>query len=356
MPAGGILQQLRGALFPKRFGYEREILLNDFTFWLGRGESFAVLGADEPGVTALLRLIGGYIPPSGGNCTVEGRVASAISAEDTLVKTETGEGNAFLAFSLSGIKESEKNAYIEAVEKAACVYGQFKKPVSTYDEAKRARLRVCMAMAANPDVLVISKQLEICGPPYLERYIKEFGGMIKNGMTLLIEGTDYAMLGRLCESAILIENGKLKRVGLFETVLREFMQPKAFDVSRFGPVQVPAKAWMENAKAAWSEPFLPLLGDDRQGVWPADAKSALEKAKYDIDRLNGQLTDYARANLAFDEENQKLQAALQKQIQATKKAEEQLRRVMNAVEDTLSVMRRQFDTLMEEYNNRPPKS
>ena len=54
-PSGTVFSRILGALLPDKFQKERMPILKDITLWLGKGETFAVLGEQGAGKTTLLR-------------------------------------------------------------------------------------------------------------------------------------------------------------------------------------------------------------------------------------------------------------------------------------------------------------
>lgn len=374
-PAGNMLQKLRGALMPKKYAKDRARALNDVTLWLGRGESFAVLGAPGSGKSTLLRLAAGKIPVSVGHCSVEGKVASAIRGEDSLIETDTGEQNVLLCCKLLRMSEAEIAARLLEVEQLAALGEHFRKRVETYDEAMRARLCISMALSARPDILVISNMLERCALPYTQRYVVEIRNQVRQGLTLLLFSPDSSLMQRLCESAIWMANGGIHKLGLFETVYAAYAQPHLAEEKKQEPVpqeQTPQDStpeeitsrdsamqeitsqdstqqeltpheWLEQQQAAFSEQLAP----DWDAAASQGSPPSVPDLEYELRRLSQQLTAYARANLAYDEENQRLRAALQLERVRAKETVEQLRRMLAAASDSMRALHKQFEELME---------
>ncbi len=339
VPEGGKLMRLKGALLKENTGQGRLPVLHDFTLWLGRGEAWAVLGEPGAGKTTLLRVIAGQIIPEKGSCTVHGRAAAAIGL-DGLLPRETGAGNVKLSCGMQGMDAAGTRGHIAAVG-AHCGLGeQYYKPVSGYDKSMRARLLLSMALVQKPDVLLLSDVLEHCDLPFQQACVTEIRRMQRAGMTLLMESEIPALLRRLCESALWLSSGRLHRLGTFETVYGAYSFPRAVSSTR----SVDMKGFIERERAAFSAPLSPGTGTPgrEELPWPPEARRALNEAEARIQRLNDQLTAYASANLAFEQENLRLENAAQLQEAHVKEAEATLSRLLAAFSQTLRVMYAQF--------------
>ncbi len=337
-----------GALFPARFPKAREPVLNDVTLWLGRGETFAVLGERGAGKTTLLRVVAGMVLPERGSCTVTGRVAAAIGL-DALLETETGEGNTRLQCAKDRLSTEQTQRRIEATRAFSGLGGQFLQPVSRYETAARARLVLSMALAAEPDVLLISDVLDQCDLPFVQACVLRLRQKQREGMTLLMESGDAALLKRLCESALWLEKGELKRVGPFETVYAAFSRKRR--VPTVYPLET--KRMLQNAQAAFSAPLAPdspvlfPQAVDLSG-WPVEAQRMLRELEAYCARLDEQLTAYAQANLAFEKENARQEELLRQYEEQLKETDALLSRMMAALTETTGVMHAQFKHLKEQ--------
>jgi|GEM_PF-5245461 len=359
VPDGTLVKLLRGALLPEVFGRDRLPVLNDFTLWLGKGEAWAVLGGDEKGKTALLRLIAGQIPPEKGTVAVEGTAAAAIGIKD-LLPGETGAGNVRLLCAKGKLDAKKTRVRVEAAGAFSGLGPQFEKPVSGYSEAERARLAVSMAVAARPDVLILSDALERCDLPFAQACVLEIRKRQREGMTLLLQSSPDLMR-RLCDSALLISGGELKQLGPFETVYGTFSYPRTLSPA----VPAERKELLERERAAFSAPLSPD-GPDRPVPpppaeasetprWPMEARQAIREMETYADRLNEQLTAYATANLSFEQENERLEKERELSEKRLEDMREMLERLLRAQSETLNIMYAQFFYLRKWSEPAPKK-
>ena len=341
-PSGTVFSRILGALLPDKFQKERMPILKDITLWLGKGETFAVLGEQGAGKTTLLRLMAGMLLPEQGSYTVTGRVAAAIGT-DGLIATETGAGNARLLCAKERLGAEETARRVENVRAFSGLGGQFLQPVAGYEPAARARLALSLALCAKPDVLLLSGVLEECDLPFAHACVLRLRQMQREGMTLLLESGDASLLRRLCESALWLERGELKRVGPLESVYAAFSKNR--NVATLYPAE--GKRVLEQAKVAFSSPLSPDAEElfpraSEVSSWPLAAQDTLKELEGYCARLDEQLTAYAKANLAFEKENARQEDLLRQYEARLQEADNMLSRMMEALADTTSVMHRQF--------------
>lgn len=93
-----------------RFSYGEQNIIENYSLTLKRGERICVFAASGKGKTTLLRLISGLELPSGGNISVNGRVAYLFQ-EDRLLPWRTAVEN----ITLTGVNRNEAINALEAV-------------------------------------------------------------------------------------------------------------------------------------------------------------------------------------------------------------------------------------------------
>jgi ABC-type polysaccharide/polyol phosphate transport system ATPase subunit len=335
-PNGGTFKMLRGALRRERYARERIPVLHDFTLWLGRGESWALLGDDGAGKTTLLRVIAGESEPDSGTRAVHGRVTAAIGAGALQIQ-ESGAQNVRSACHEKGMNVEETAAVVSAAHAFSGLGEQFFVPVKGYTSAQRAQLLLSLALCLKPAVLVIAETLDFCDTLFRKKCEGEIRRLMKGGTTLLLESRDAALQRRLCESAMWLNAGRLHRLGPFETVYAAYAFPRA------QKAYTDVKTLLSRDKAAFSKEFAPETGGFSQITdWPEEARRALREAQALSERLNVQLTAYAEANLAFERENERLSAEAALYETRAKDSERMLARLTAVFTDMLQVMHAQF--------------
>jgi ABC-type polysaccharide/polyol phosphate transport system ATPase subunit len=187
--------------------------LKDVNFSVERGQCFGVVGANGSGKSTLLKLIAGIAQPSSGTIAVEGRISALLELGAGFHPDFTGRENAYLNGSLLGLTRRETEAAMPAIESFAQLGRFFDAPIKTYSSGMAARLGFAVAVHVDPDVLLVDEVLAV-GDEYFQHKcyakIREFRGA---GKTIVLVSHDIGLVGRLCDRAIWLDEGRVAASG-----------------------------------------------------------------------------------------------------------------------------------------------
>ena len=185
---------------------------------VGPGEALALIGPSGSGKTTLLRLLAGVLSPDDGSVEVEGRVASLLSTDAGLMPVLTGRENALLLGVLAGLPRRASRAGLEDVRRESGLGDQFDDPVSSFSQGMRARLGFAVAEQVQPSVLLLDEVHEALDHEFRARVEERAHGILGAGGILVAAGHDHPVLERLCDRALLLDEGSVARDGGFEEV------------------------------------------------------------------------------------------------------------------------------------------
>ncbi|MCU0841982.1 MAG: ATP-binding cassette domain-containing protein [Thiobacillaceae bacterium] len=145
-------------------------LLSDVSFTLGQGEQLALLGPSGGGKTTLLRLVMGFLAPTGGSLSWRGRRLSAEGR--VLVPTEQRRfGMVFqeaalfphlnvtdnVAFGLNRLDRADRRARTDEWLARLGLEALRRRPVQGLSGGERQRVALARAFAAQPDLLLLDE-------------------------------------------------------------------------------------------------------------------------------------------------------------------------------------------------------
>lgn len=215
--------RLKEALHPFRKHYHKEFsALNGVSFEIRRGESVGILGRNGAGKSTLLQLIAGVLSPTAGTISVTGKVAALLELGAGFNPDLTGRENVILASTIQGIAENEIAERVAAVEVFADVGMFFDQPMKVYSSGMYARVAFGNAIHVSPDVLIVDEILGVGDAKFQEKCYHKIRNLREAGVCILFVSHSMEVIQRNCESAFLLEDGKLLKCGPADAVVAAY--------------------------------------------------------------------------------------------------------------------------------------
>lgn len=197
--------------------------LRGVDFRINGGAGVALIGATGSGKTTLLRTLAGVLGADEGRITVNGRIGSLLSTNGGLMPSLTGRENTLLIGTLAGVSRPHARAAIDLVQQRSGLGESFERPVSSYSQGMRARLGFSIIEVTEPEILLLDEVHEALDDEFRERLEERVRGVVGRGGIVVAAGHDHALLGRICERALLLRDGRLVADGGFADVRRAYV-------------------------------------------------------------------------------------------------------------------------------------
>lgn len=200
--------------------YDEFWALRNISFELHRGERLGILGLNGAGKSTLLKIIAGVYKPSIGTVERRGRIAPLLELGAGFDKDYTGTENIFLYGSVLGLRrEFLESKYDEIVEFSGL--GKFMDvPIKNYSSGMRARLGFSIATVVEPDILILDEVLGVGDAKFRRKSEKRIMDMFDRGVTVLFVSHSLDQVKRLCDKAMILENGQMIAYGDTKRVAR----------------------------------------------------------------------------------------------------------------------------------------
>jgi ABC-type polysaccharide/polyol phosphate transport system ATPase subunit len=193
--------------------------LRDINLRFESGAGIALVGPTGSGKTTLLRVLAGVIPPDEGQVVISGRVGSLLATEAGVGLQLTGRENAMLLAVLAGLSLNQARARMDFVIGQARLEHAFDRPIHTYSEGMRARLHFAVIQAVAPQMLLLDEVFEALDHEFrglvadYARNLRDQGGIV------VAAGHDHPALQWICERAVWLDHGRIRRQGPFREVI-----------------------------------------------------------------------------------------------------------------------------------------
>lgn len=181
------------------------VVLDNVSFTLERGQSIGVMGRNGAGKSTLTRLISGLEKPDSGTVERHMTVSWPLGYFGAFQSSLTGADNARFVARIYG---RDIQTTLDSVEEFASLGKYFNMPLSTYSAGMRARLALGVSLAVEFDCYLIDEITGAGDHRFAERSHKALADRRANG-TLLMISHDVASLKNYCETGALLDRGKL---------------------------------------------------------------------------------------------------------------------------------------------------
>ena len=181
--------------------------LKAVSFDIYPGETLGILGRNGAGKSSLLRIISGVIRPDRGRVINRGASVALLALQVGFDPNLSGRDNAILG----GILQGYSRRYIEERLDEICEYSElgsfFLEPVRTYSTGMRARLGFSITTIISPDVLLVDEVLGVGDTHFREKAERTMAAKIQSQQTIVMVSHSHNQIARLCDRAVLIDDG-----------------------------------------------------------------------------------------------------------------------------------------------------
>lgn len=200
--------------------YDEFWALRDISFELRKGERLGILGLNGAGKSTLLKIIAGVYKPTVGTVERHGKIAPMLELGAGFDLQYTGAENIFLYGAVLGLsREFLESKYDEIVE-----FSELEKfidvPLKNYSSGMRARLGFAIATVVEPDILILDEVLSVGDAKFRKKSEKRVMDMFDKGVTVLFVSHSLEQVERLCDKAMILENGQVIAYGDTDKVAR----------------------------------------------------------------------------------------------------------------------------------------
>ncbi len=194
-------------------------VLQDISFEVQAGEAVGIIGVNGAGKSTLLKMLTGITSATAGSVAIHGRVAALLELGMGFHPDFTGRQNAFMSGQLLGYSADQIEALLPEIEAFAGIGDYLDEPVRVYSSGMQVRLAFSIATAVRPDVLIIDEALAVGDIEFQHRSYERIRRFREAGTTLLFVSHDKGVIVNLCDSAILLNQGRVAMVREPEMVM-----------------------------------------------------------------------------------------------------------------------------------------
>ncbi len=207
-------ERFKEALHPFKKKYHKEFwALKDVSFEVPKGATIGIIGRNGSGKSTLLQIICSILQPTSGSVIVNGKISALLELGAGFNPEFTGRENVILNGVIKGFSKDEMKERLPLIEEFADIGEFIDQPVKIYSSGMFVRLAFAAAINIDPDILVVDEALAVGDAKFQHKCYGQFLEFQKAGKTIIFVTHDTSAIVKHCDSAILLERGKIIEIG-----------------------------------------------------------------------------------------------------------------------------------------------
>ena len=227
------------------------------------GEAIGIIGQNGSGKSTLLKLLARIIPPTQGTVELGGSMAAMLELGAGFHPDFTGRENVFMNGSIHGMSERQIAAQLDAIVDFSELDEFIDMPVRTYSSGMQMRLAFAISSHVNPDVLLLDEVLAVGDEAFQRKCYSRIFDFRRGGGTLVFVSHDPGAVERVCDRAILLEDGEMVASGPTDEVLRTYHRRLASAESEAAPAEEAEVLEDDHDPRVWGTRDVAVISDVR---------------------------------------------------------------------------------------------
>jgi lipopolysaccharide transport system ATP-binding protein len=186
--------------------------LRDINFEINQGDAVGIIGRNGAGKSTLLKILSRVTTPTTGRINIKGRVASLLEVGTGFHPELTGRENIYLNGAILGMRKREINRKLDEIIDFSGVERYIDTPVKRYSSGMYVRLAFAVAAHLESEILIVDEVLAVGDTEFQKKCLGKMGEVSKGeGRTVLFVSHNMGAVSKLCNSGILLRDGKSDR-------------------------------------------------------------------------------------------------------------------------------------------------
>ncbi|MBI3520531.1 MAG: ATP-binding cassette domain-containing protein [Bacteroidetes bacterium] len=196
--------------------------LQDVSFEIQQGDRVGVIGRNGAGKSTLLKILSRITPPTKGRVEINGRLASLLEVGTGFHGDLSGRENIYLNGSILGMSKADIDRKFDEIVSFSEIEAFIDTPVKRYSSGMYVRLAFSVAAHLEQEILILDEVLAVGDSIFQKKCIDKLNSVSKEGRTVLFVSHNFAAIESLCNTAILLEKGRLVAQGSVMDVFNNY--------------------------------------------------------------------------------------------------------------------------------------
>ncbi len=205
----------------KRF-YKEHPALKGISLEIKRGETVGLVGRNGSGKSTLLQIIVGTLPQTSGNCKVNGRISALLELGAGFNPEFTGRENIYMNAAILGLSKAETDSKFDSIVEFSGIKNFIDRPVKTYSSGMYIRLAFSVAVATDPEILIVDEALAVGDEAFQKKCFDKIQSLKDSGTTILFVSHSAGAIVEICDRAVLMDSGEILMIDSPKKVIANY--------------------------------------------------------------------------------------------------------------------------------------
>jgi lipopolysaccharide transport system ATP-binding protein len=266
--------------------------LKDVSFTVEQGDVLGIIGRNGAGKSTVLKILSEVTAPTKGEVKIKGRIASLLEVGTGFHPELTGRENTYLNGAILGMSKQEIRRKFDEIVDFAEIEQFIDTPVKRYSSGMYVRLAFAVAAHLEPEILVVDEVLAVGDAQFQKKCLGKMGNVAQEGRTVLFVSHNMAAIQTLCQRAIWLDAGQLKKQGPVSEIVTTYL---SLGLAEFKLME---KVWDDITSAPGNETVrLHRISVQPEGGNPGDFINMQTPVRIEVDYWNLQASRHLHPTL-----------------------------------------------------------
>ncbi|MDA9265632.1 Wzt carbohydrate-binding domain-containing protein [bacterium] len=191
-----------------------QLVLNNISFDLYKGETVGIIGQNGAGKSTLLKIISNLISPDAGEVLrMNSNINCIIELGHSFESELTGRENVVQLLKIKGFASDQIGFYLKAIQNFAHINEYFDQPVKKYSTGMKVRLAFSAEIMGNPDILIVDEALSVGDALFQHKCFNKIKSMQEAGLSILFVSHDLNAISQICDRVLYLSKGSVRGLG-----------------------------------------------------------------------------------------------------------------------------------------------
>jgi ABC-type polysaccharide/polyol phosphate transport system ATPase subunit len=205
--------------------------LDGINLSLKEGDRLALIGHNGAGKSTLLKVLAGVYEPTGGRISMEGRISALFTLSPGWDPEDTGYENIMNCGLFFGMSREEIEAKTPEIAEVSGLGSYLDLPARTYSLGMQTRLAFAIATSIEPGILVLDEGLSAGDASFADVATRRIDNLLSRTRILILASHSLELLQRWCNTAILLERGRVVCAGPVAEVAKAYQSGHSLPTS-----------------------------------------------------------------------------------------------------------------------------